>query len=216
MDVRTSGRRSRITPPSSAGEASPAKAARSSGCVTRRPGRSRSSMTAISPAGPLSMTATPRSIRLRCIAARSCWTGRRAASTSSTRSSGGSHDIRLAFHLGPDVQAELEESCAALNWPTASVPGAARLELPPGLRWSLHRGETDPILGWYAPGPGRRVPAFTLLGRGRCLPEMPLITRLEFFDAGRSAKSAVSRHAISWTASVALPDKAPEIRAEAR
>ena len=40
---------------------------------------------------------------------------------------GGSHDIRLAFHLGPDVQAELGEPCAVLDWPTASTPrrGAA-------------------------------------------------------------------------------------------
>jgi hypothetical protein len=129
---------------------------------------------------------------------------------------GGGHSIRLAFHLGPDVQAELQEACAVLTWPTASVPGAARLELPPGLRWSLYRGETDPVLGWYAPGPGRRVPALTLLGRGPCLPGMPLITRLEFLDADRSAKSAVSRQAVSWTASVALPDEAPEIRAEVR
>ena len=67
---------------------------------------------------------------------------------------GGSYDIRLAFHLGSDVQAELDESCAILGWPTASTPGAARLELPPGLRWSLHRGETDPILGWYSRRPG--------------------------------------------------------------
>jgi hypothetical protein len=129
---------------------------------------------------------------------------------------GGGYDIRLAFHLGPDVHAELEASCAVLNWPAAPAPGAARLELPPGLRWSLHRGETDPILGWYAPGLGRRVPAFTLLGSGRCLPGIPLITRLEFLEAGKSATSGFSRHAISWITSVALPDKAPEIRAQAR
>ena len=129
---------------------------------------------------------------------------------------GGSHDIRLAFHLGPDVQAELGESCAVLDWLTASTPGAARLELPPGLRWSLHRGETEPILGWYSHGLGRRVPAVTLLGCGRCVPGMPLITRLEFVEVGKSGKSAVSRHAVSWTTSAALPHKAPEIQAEAR
>jgi hypothetical protein len=129
---------------------------------------------------------------------------------------GGGYGIRLAFHLGPEVHAELAESCAVLSWPTAPAPGAARLELPPVLRWSLHRGETDPILGWYAPGRGRRVPAFTLLGSGRCLPGMPMITRLEFLEAGKSATSAFSRHAISWIMSVALPHKAPEIRAEAR
>jgi hypothetical protein len=129
---------------------------------------------------------------------------------------GGRHDIRLAFHLGPDVQAELEESCAVLDWPTASTPGAARLELPPGLRWSLHRGETDSILCWYSPGLGRRGPAVTLLGCGRCVPGMPLITRLEFLEVGKSGKSAVSRQAISWTTSAALLDRAPEIQAEAR
>ncbi|HEX6528080.1 MAG TPA: alginate lyase family protein, partial [Streptosporangiaceae bacterium] len=77
---------------------------------------------------------------------------------------GGSHGVRLAFHLGPEVEAELEGSRAVLSWFAASVPGSARLELPPGLRWSLHRGETDPVLGWYSPGFGRRVPAWTLLG----------------------------------------------------
>jgi heparinase II/III-like protein len=129
---------------------------------------------------------------------------------------GGSHDILLTFHLGPDVQAELEDLCAVLNWPTASTPGAARLELPPGLQWSLHRGETDPVLGRYFRGSGRRLPAVTLLGCGRCVPGMLLIARLEFLDAGKPGKSAVSRQAISWTSSAALSDRAPEIQAEAR
>jgi hypothetical protein len=45
---------------------------------------------------------------------------------------------------------------------------------------------------------------------------MPLITRLEFVDPGKPAKSAVSQHAISWTPSVTSPDEALEIRMEAR
>jgi hypothetical protein len=114
---------------------------------------------------------------------------------------GGSHDIRLAFHLGPDIQAELEESCAVLAWPAAATPGTARLELPSGLRWSLHRGETEPILGWYAPGLGRRVPAVTLLGSGRWAPGMPLTTRLEFADGRKPGKGSVSRQAVSLCAS---------------
>jgi hypothetical protein len=129
---------------------------------------------------------------------------------------GGSHDIRLAFHFGPDVRAELEGSCAVLGWPTASAPGAARLELPPGLRWSLHRGEANPILGWYSRGLGRAVPAVMLLGCGRCVPGMPLITRLEFLEGGKSGKSALSWQAISWTTSAARSDEGPEIQAEAR
>ncbi len=44
----------------------------------------------------------------------------------------------------------------------------------------------------------------------------PLITRLEFLEVGKSGKSAVSRQAISWTTSTALPERAPESQAEAR
>ena len=149
---------------------------------------------------------------------------------------GGAHSVRLAFHLGPDVLAELEGSRAALSWPAASTsPGGsggtasprmdtAWLELPLGLQWSLHRGETDPVLGWYAPGFGCRVPAWTLLGSGRCEPGMPLATRLEFADVGKSLKASVSRQAVSWCASganplgaspQAAPSETPEIHVEA-
>jgi hypothetical protein len=93
---------------------------------------------------------------------------------------GGRNEVRLAFHLGPDVQAELDGDCALLRWPSGTTSGAARLELPNSLRWSLHRGETDPILGWYSSGLGRRTPAFTLIGHGHSTPGQPLISRLEF------------------------------------
>jgi hypothetical protein len=72
------------------------------------------------------------------------------------------------------------------------VPGAALLDLPGGLRWTLHRGETDPILGWYSPGLGRRVPAYTLVGRGSSVPGVPLCTRLEFLDIGKNDNAAVN------------------------
>ncbi len=112
---------------------------------------------------------------------------------------GGPHDMRLDFHLGPDVEAEIEGACATLRWVCASVSCSARLELPQSLRWSLHRGETDPILGWYSSGLGQRVPAFTLLGQGRSAPDEALITRLEFLDIGTVAErflyaSAIARY----------------------
>jgi hypothetical protein len=129
---------------------------------------------------------------------------------------GSGHDLRLAFHFGPEVQVELSESGAVLAWPDASTPGSARMELPLGLRWTLHRGETEPILGWYSPGLGCRVPAFSLLGRGRCAAEDPLITRLEFLGLGSSATAAASRRTVSWCASAVRPGKTPEIQAEAR
>jgi hypothetical protein len=111
--------------------------------------------------------------------------------------SGGCHDIRLAFHLGPDVHTELDDGCALLAWPAmdalaTSAPCTARLKLPRGLRWSLHRGETAPILGWYSPGLGRRVPAFSLLGEGRCDPGALLITTLDFAESERSSATSFS------------------------
>jgi hypothetical protein len=130
---------------------------------------------------------------------------------------GGGHDLRLAFHLGPEVYAELDGSYAVLRWPGSSSAGAAtaRLELPSALRWSLHRGEIDPILGWYSPGLGRRVPAFTLLGCGRC-PGAPLATRLEFIEAATPPKTAGSRQAVSLSAADEGLSKTREISAEGR
>jgi Heparinase II/III-like protein/Heparinase II/III N-terminus len=95
---------------------------------------------------------------------------------------GGSHGVRLAFHLGPHVDAKLTGNCATLRWSCAPAPGAARMELPEQLQWSLHRGEEQPIIGWYSSGFGRRIPAFTLMGRGRSIATQPLVTRLEFIE----------------------------------
>jgi hypothetical protein len=113
---------------------------------------------------------------------------------------GGEYDIRLAFHLGPDVQAELDGAGAALHWPTAGAPREARLILPPQLRWSLHRGQTDPILGWYSPGLGERVPAFTLLGCGRSAPQVSFATQLEFPGTNKTEKQIVNRPGVSQRA----------------
>ena len=35
---------------------------------------------------------------------------------------GGGHDVRLAFHLGPEVEVELDGSCATLSWPRTACP----------------------------------------------------------------------------------------------
>jgi len=96
--------------------------------------------------------------------------------------SGGSHAVRMAYHLGPDVSAELDGARAILRWAGDQASGAAWLDLPNALRWSLHRGETDPILGWYSRCLGHRAPSFTLLGYGRSEPSEPLSTRLEFLS----------------------------------
>jgi hypothetical protein len=109
---------------------------------------------------------------------------------------GGSHDIRLAFHLGPEVEAELHGAHALLRWLGTCPPGAARLELPQALHWSLHRGTTEPILGWYSSGLGVKTPSYTLLGRGRSAPATPLTTRLEFVELADSADALRHQRAI--------------------
>ena len=127
---------------------------------------------------------------------------------------GGSYDVRVAFHLGPEVQAQLNESYAVLNWPMAAAPGVARLELSPALSWSLHRGETNPILGWYSGGLGQRGSALTLIGRGRCIPGVPLTTRLEFFDVAKAERSVALRSAVSSRISTVLLGQASAIYQE--
>jgi Heparinase II/III-like protein len=134
---------------------------------------------------------------------------------------GDAQDVRLAFHLGPDVGAELadagpEGACAFLRWDSGSGPAAARLELPAELRWTMHRGETGPILGWYSAGLGQRVPSVTFLGQGRCAAGAPLITRLKFVENEMLSDSSASWRAVSLTGAEVRPGKAPEIEAEVR
>ncbi len=93
---------------------------------------------------------------------------------------GGTHDCRLAFHLGPAVEVDLDGGTAHLTWPGHDRDHSAVLELPADLAWSAHRGETEPPLGWYSPGFGRREPAWLLLGSGRVRGGDTLHTLLRF------------------------------------
>jgi hypothetical protein len=123
-------------------------------------------------------------------------------------------DVRLAFHLGPDVVAELDDGYALLHWPDAVTPGAARLELAPQLDWTLHWGETDPILGWYSSGLGQRTPAYTLLGCGNVPPGAPLTSRLQFLDDRKTEKQILIRSAVSTGATDSLVGDTRNWRAE--
>ncbi|WP_241694978.1 heparinase II/III-family protein, partial [Streptomyces sp. C] len=64
--------------------------------------------------------------------------------------SGPRRAVRLAFHLGPAVTAELEGDRAVLSWSRDGEDRSAVLDLPGQLSWRAHRGETDPPLGWYS------------------------------------------------------------------
>ncbi|MFH8389490.1 alginate lyase family protein [Streptomyces sp. NPDC018036] len=75
-------------------------------------------------------------------------------------------EVRLAFHLGPAVTAELAGNKARLSWTRDGEERSAELDLPGRLDWRAHRGESEPPLGWYSPGFGRKEPATTLVGTG--------------------------------------------------
>ena len=94
--------------------------------------------------------------------------GRRSLQITDSVISSATHPVRLHFHLGPTVEVELAGVQAALRWPARSGDGThtAELALPAELDWTVHRGETDPPLGWYSPGFGVRVPAGVLVGCG--------------------------------------------------
>ncbi|MFD7817119.1 alginate lyase family protein [Streptomyces sp. NPDC059785] len=98
---------------------------------------------------------------------------RRVELTSSTRElrvvdevRGPHRAARLAFHLGPAITADLSGNRAVLTWSRDGEERSAVLELPGELSWRAHRGESDPPLGWYSPGFGRKEPATTLIGTG--------------------------------------------------
>jgi hypothetical protein len=74
--------------------------------------------------------------------------------------------VQLAFHLGPAVAADLVDNRAQLTWTRDGEDRSATLDLPGRLNWRAHRGESDPPLGWYSPGFGRKEPATTLVGTG--------------------------------------------------
>jgi len=91
------------------------------------------------------------------------------------------HPCRLTFHLGPSIRAEMAGNEARLSWTGRGREHAAVLELPAELSWTAHRGETDPPLGWYSAGFGRREPVYTLLGSGLAGGNAaPLTTLLRF------------------------------------
>ncbi|MGH3627659.1 MAG: alginate lyase family protein [Sciscionella sp.] len=93
---------------------------------------------------------------------------------------GADSSVRLVFHLGPWVNVEITDSTASLSWADAGSTHTAELALPGQLRWSMQRGQTDPPLGWYSAGFGRREPASTLFGAGVVDDTATLTTVLRF------------------------------------
>jgi len=78
----------------------------------------------------------------------------------------GRFPVRLAFHLGPAVEARLDPGGADLMWPIEDGMRRARMTLPSALTWRAWRGSQEPMLGWYSPGFGEKLPATSLVGEG--------------------------------------------------
>jgi hypothetical protein len=91
-------------------------------------------------------------------------------------------EVRLAFHLGPAIAADLVGNRAVLTWSRDGEDRSAVLDLPGQLNWQAHRGETAPPLGWYSPGFGRKEPSTTLVGTGFADGTSKFTTVLRFRD----------------------------------
>ena len=103
-----------------------------------------------------------------------------------TVTGGAAHTLRLAFHLGPEVDVRLAGSTAELGWPGDDGDSTAVLRLPDQLDWTAHCGETDPVLGWYSPRFGERVPTTTLIGSGALEDSVELRSTLDFVPDPRA------------------------------
>ncbi|MFE9406613.1 alginate lyase family protein [Streptomyces sp. NPDC006530] len=94
--------------------------------------------------------------------------------------------VRLAFHLGPLITADLSGNRAVLTWSRDGEGRSATLDLPEQLSWRAHRGESDPPLGWYSLGFGRKEPSTTLIGTGFADGSQRFATVLGFHGQGAS------------------------------
>jgi hypothetical protein len=87
--------------------------------------------------------------------------------------------LRLTWHLGPEVVVDLDGSRVTLAWQAGSDRREGTMLLPDRLAWTCHRGEVDPIAGWYSPRLGVRVPTTSLVGRGTAASSTRFVTELE-------------------------------------
>jgi hypothetical protein len=118
--------------------------------------------------------------------------GARRIDVSDQITSDGPHLARLAFHLGPEVSCTLEANRAELTWTQGpdSDGWSASVELPAQASWSEHRGESEPVLGWYSSSFGRIEPTTVLMGESNCAAgKIELRTAIRFVKRAGKAGS---------------------------
>ena len=80
----------------------------------------------------------------------------------------GRHKFRLALHLGPDLDAHQIGDKVELTWSNGGSAHRATIRVAQELSWSLLKGQTDPVVGWYSSRFGEKQPTWTLIGEGTC------------------------------------------------
>jgi hypothetical protein len=118
--------------------------------------------------------------------------GTRTVAVTDLLTASGSHQVRLSWHLGPDIRVALDGARAVLTWDHATGHRTAELRLPDALSWSTRRGDTDPVLGWYSPAFGERVPTTALVGTGTLAGDLVLHTELAVLTTAQGDLSALS------------------------
>ncbi len=88
-------------------------------------------------------------------------------------------ELSMSWMLGPDVHVDLKGAHAALSWQVGTERRHGLFILPKELVWTCHRGEVDPVAGWYSPRFGARVPATSLVGRGIASSSTHLFSAIE-------------------------------------
>jgi Heparinase II/III-like protein/Heparinase II/III N-terminus len=94
----------------------------------------------------------------------------------------GPHQLRIVFHLGPTVTCHLDENLARLEWTDGDgAQWSGTLDLAESCEWRAHRGEVNPVLGWYSSSFGTVEPTTVLVGERKCEPGLTTLrTRIEF------------------------------------
>lgn len=101
---------------------------------------------------------------------------RRRLTVVDTFETAGEVQLRLSWHLGPEVSVDLGGATATLRWRAGPDRRQGTLVLPAGLAWTAHTADAGPICGWYSPRFGSRVPATSLVGVGTGTSATRLVT----------------------------------------
>ena len=94
----------------------------------------------------------------------------------------GERAISLCFHFLPGTTVEPGATPAIWVARRDGVETALVFGVDPDFEWEVVAGATEPILGWYSPALGTKVPAPALIGRRRQDAPASVVTRIELLN----------------------------------